>query len=285
MQFAVASQDGLISVWDVRSACKIASLQTSQMNDIRGSGAARVVKWSPRGDLLAYSEHTNYIHIVETITFTSGQRIKVPSGVTGRTANVACNVEQPSNNRSDEMEVEVHIDDQVHSSTDTSTGHGGIGDGVSASPSRLATTSGRPTTLTSAAISRPPWLSARRYREIGSNGATRSPLDRALLGDWSNSRRGGVPNNQLEVYIDSDASNPTAFSRDSQPVNTDTSTNVLARTVDNIMATIENETGLHGSSFWTLGGYSRRSHRSENCIDISGLTWDPDGMLFTDIRG
>lgn len=284
MQFAVASQDGLISIWDVRSAYKIASLQTSQMNDIRGSGAARVVKWSPRGDLLAFSEHTNYIHIVETSTFTSGQRIKVPSGVTGRTGNLACNVEQPSNvDQSSEMEVEVHIDDQVHSSIDPGTSHGGLEDSP-ALPSRL-TASERPITLNTAAANNSGWQSARRYREIGSNVATRSPLDRALLGEWSNSRRGGGSNSQVEVYIDNIPTPTTAFSRDVPPVNTDTSTTVLARTVDNIMATFENDTGLHGSNFWTLGGHSRRSHRSEHSIDISGLTWDPDGVfIWADIQ-
>ncbi|CEH14271.1 WD40-like repeat containing protein [Ceraceosorus bombacis] len=81
MKFAVASQDGVISIWDVRSNRCEAQLYTSQDAQI-GPGAARVVKWSPRGDLLAYTEHENYFHVVETTTFKGTQRISVatPSG-------------------------------------------------------------------------------------------------------------------------------------------------------------------------------------------------------------
>jgi WD40 repeat protein len=272
----VASQDGLVSVWDVRSSAKIATLQTSQMSDVRGSGAARVVKWSPRGDLLAFSEHKNYIHIVETSTFTSSQRIKVPSGAAGQTRNAACNTDAGAREASATGADEVDVDDMLHSSTDTST---------SASQGLLeATALNRFSTgVRNGSNSRPPWHGERRMRDFLSSGdlisggsnIMRSPLDRALLGEWSSSRlarsRGAA--DDVEVYIDD--RNPGARSA----ITNDTSTSMLARTVDNIMATFETESGLRNSAagFWTSGGMPRRSHRSDDAIDISGLTWDPDG--------
>ncbi|PWN46959.1 WD40 repeat-like protein [Violaceomyces palustris] len=79
MKFAVASQDGTVSVWDVRSSKKLANLHTSQGGYPGTSGAARVVKFSPHGDMLAYTEHRNYFHITDTISFSESQRIAVPS--------------------------------------------------------------------------------------------------------------------------------------------------------------------------------------------------------------
>jgi WD40 repeat protein len=55
-KFAVASQDGYISVWDVRHSDKLCKIPTKQ--DSRVKGAARSVKFSPSGsvDLLMFSE-------------------------------------------------------------------------------------------------------------------------------------------------------------------------------------------------------------------------------------
>ncbi|KAJ2116495.1 hypothetical protein GGF48_004821, partial [Coemansia sp. RSA 921] len=61
--FAVGSQDGYVTVWDVRSQQKMVQLETYQHG--RSRGACRNVKFSPSGsvDLLAFSEHTSYVNI------------------------------------------------------------------------------------------------------------------------------------------------------------------------------------------------------------------------------
>ncbi len=56
-KFAVASQDGFVSVWDIRNTgSKIAKLGSKQNPQVKG--ACRSVKFSPTGsiDLLLYSE-------------------------------------------------------------------------------------------------------------------------------------------------------------------------------------------------------------------------------------
>ncbi|KAJ1815117.1 hypothetical protein LPJ75_002487, partial [Coemansia sp. RSA 2598] len=65
-QFAVGSQDGYVTVWDIRSQHKMTQLETFQHG--RSRGACRNVKFSPSGsvDLLAFSEHTGYVNIVDT---------------------------------------------------------------------------------------------------------------------------------------------------------------------------------------------------------------------------
>ena len=78
-KFAVASQDGVVSVWDVRSSRRLAALLTSQSGRADGNGAARVVKFSPHGDMLAFSEHRNYVHVADTVSFEATQKIAVPS--------------------------------------------------------------------------------------------------------------------------------------------------------------------------------------------------------------
>ncbi|PWY99383.1 hypothetical protein BCV70DRAFT_162460 [Testicularia cyperi] len=88
-KFAVASQDGIVSVWDVRSSHKLAQLSTSQASMTSGNGAARVAKFSPCGRFLAFTEHRNYFHITDTITFSETQKILSPPststpGGTGR---------------------------------------------------------------------------------------------------------------------------------------------------------------------------------------------------------
>ncbi|CDS01025.1 uncharacterized protein SPSC_01063 [Sporisorium scitamineum] len=75
-KFAVASQDGVVSVWDVRSSKKLASVNTSQAS--ARSGAARVAKFSPCGRFLAFTEHMNFWNITDTVTFQKTQTIPAP---------------------------------------------------------------------------------------------------------------------------------------------------------------------------------------------------------------
>lgn len=78
-KFAVASQDGVVSVWDVRSSRRLAALTTSQASSSSGSGAARVVKFSPDGRFLAYTEHRNFFHVADTVTFEDVQSVAAPT--------------------------------------------------------------------------------------------------------------------------------------------------------------------------------------------------------------
>ncbi|PWN21823.1 hypothetical protein BCV69DRAFT_281745 [Microstroma glucosiphilum] len=88
-KFAVASQDGVVSVWDVRSSKKLAELKTSQdanmmvnLGGLNGAnGAARVVKFSPCGRFLAFTEHRLYFHVYDTLTYSRGQRIRIPTSL------------------------------------------------------------------------------------------------------------------------------------------------------------------------------------------------------------
>ncbi|SOV07687.1 uncharacterized protein UDID_07992 [Ustilago sp. UG-2017a] len=77
-KFAVASQDGIVSVWDVRSSTRLAAVSTSQASVASGSGAARVVKFSPCGRFLAFTEHRNHWGITDTVTFQETQRLVAP---------------------------------------------------------------------------------------------------------------------------------------------------------------------------------------------------------------
>ncbi|KAI8585750.1 WD40-repeat-containing domain protein [Geranomyces variabilis] len=76
-RFAVASQDGFVSVWDIRSTEKIAKLGAKQNPQMKG--ACRSVKFSPTGsiDLLLFSEHMSYINVVDARTFNDRQTIRV----------------------------------------------------------------------------------------------------------------------------------------------------------------------------------------------------------------
>ncbi|KAI8807093.1 WD40-repeat-containing domain protein [Cladochytrium replicatum] len=76
-KFAVASQDGCVCVWDIRSSEKLAKLTTKQFPHKKG--AARCVKFSPSGsiDLLMYSEHVSYINLVDARTFNERQTLRV----------------------------------------------------------------------------------------------------------------------------------------------------------------------------------------------------------------
>ncbi|KAJ2160900.1 hypothetical protein GGF46_001885 [Coemansia sp. RSA 552] len=75
--FAVGSQDGYVTVWDVRTQQKMAQLETFQHG--RSRGACRNVKFSPSGsiDLLAFSEHTSYVNIVDTRSLEKRQVLRV----------------------------------------------------------------------------------------------------------------------------------------------------------------------------------------------------------------
>ncbi|KAJ2896472.1 hypothetical protein GGI21_001944 [Coemansia aciculifera] len=76
--FAVGSQDGYVSVWDIRSAQqKVVQLETFQHG--RSRGACRNVKFSPSGsvDLLAFSEHSSFVSIADTRCFEKRQILRV----------------------------------------------------------------------------------------------------------------------------------------------------------------------------------------------------------------
>ncbi len=88
-KFAVASQDGVVSVWDVRSSRRMAAVSTSQAS--AGSGAARVAKFSPCGRFLAFTEHRNFWNVTDTVTFQETQRIPAPTMTTA-----ACTGEEAS---------------------------------------------------------------------------------------------------------------------------------------------------------------------------------------------
>ncbi|KAF9276806.1 hypothetical protein BGZ88_001507 [Linnemannia elongata] len=80
-KFAVASQDGFVSVWDIRHSEKLCKLGSKQQPQVKG--ATRCVKFSSSGsiDLLLYSEHVSYVNLVDARTFNDRQVIRVaPAG-------------------------------------------------------------------------------------------------------------------------------------------------------------------------------------------------------------
>ncbi|GMK59394.1 hypothetical protein CspeluHIS016_0704090, partial [Cutaneotrichosporon spelunceum] len=96
-RFAVASQDGQVTVWDHRSSRPLAIFHTqpqgsrySEFDDRTtdppvgsqsGLEAARVVKFSPEGasrDLLVFSEELTRIHIIDARTFQTHVCVEVP---------------------------------------------------------------------------------------------------------------------------------------------------------------------------------------------------------------
>lgn len=73
--FAVASQDGLVCVWDIRQKRPAVRLSCQS--------AARCVKFSPNPlDLLAFTEHRNYLHLVDCRMWANRQVIKVRDDLT-----------------------------------------------------------------------------------------------------------------------------------------------------------------------------------------------------------
>ncbi|KAJ2806450.1 hypothetical protein H4S07_003803 [Coemansia furcata] len=76
--FAVGSQDGYVTVWDIRAQQqKLVQLATFQHG--RSRGACRNVKFSPSGsvDLLAFSEHSSFVNIADTRCFDKRQVLRV----------------------------------------------------------------------------------------------------------------------------------------------------------------------------------------------------------------
>ncbi|KAF9433810.1 hypothetical protein BGZ76_008945 [Entomortierella beljakovae] len=76
-KFAVASQDGYVSVWDIRSSNKLCKLGSKQQPQPKG--ATRCVKFSSSGsiDLLMFSEHVSYVNLVDARTFNDRQVVRV----------------------------------------------------------------------------------------------------------------------------------------------------------------------------------------------------------------
>ncbi|KAH8554405.1 WD40-repeat-containing domain protein [Umbelopsis sp. PMI_123] len=76
-KFAVASQDGTVNVWDMRSTIPLYSLGSKQSPNAKG--AARCVKFSTSGavDLLAYTEHVSYVNIVDARNFSTQQVLRI----------------------------------------------------------------------------------------------------------------------------------------------------------------------------------------------------------------
>jgi WD40 repeat protein len=77
-KYAVACQDGSVSVWDIRNPHKAAATLVSEQHQ-SNKGACRAVKFSPSGglDLLLYSEHDTLAHVVCTRTFTEQQTLRM----------------------------------------------------------------------------------------------------------------------------------------------------------------------------------------------------------------
>jgi len=83
--FAVASQDGVISVWDRRFARtatainltgKLAALKTSRPGTL--NGASRCVAFSEGPiDLIMFTEQKEYVHLVDARTFEKRQILKL----------------------------------------------------------------------------------------------------------------------------------------------------------------------------------------------------------------
>lgn len=68
-QFATASQDGLVCVWDRRHRYAVAKMKCQR--------AARCVKYAPAPyDLLAFTEHRQYLHLVDCRMWEQCQRLK-----------------------------------------------------------------------------------------------------------------------------------------------------------------------------------------------------------------
>lgn len=80
-RFAVAGQDGQVSVWDARmlrskGEGRIARIEATQKIP---KGAARCVKFSQgmSMDILAFAEHTSFLNVVDTRRFEERQRIRL----------------------------------------------------------------------------------------------------------------------------------------------------------------------------------------------------------------
>ncbi|KAG6868181.1 hypothetical protein C0993_006476 [Termitomyces sp. T159_Od127] len=102
LKFAVASQEGLLAVWDVRSSKPLKIFQTDKSDMLSVNGDAsnwsgvgyewptlfkapgwsvRNVKFGGSGDkeLLTFTEHTSLLHVVDARTFETEDIIQVPA--------------------------------------------------------------------------------------------------------------------------------------------------------------------------------------------------------------
>lgn len=91
--FAIASQDGSVTVFDRRFLQPVKRFHSYQRGP---AGAARVVKYSQGpNELLAFTEQKNYIHVVDARTYEYSEAIYIPDveldevGRTGLMAHVA----------------------------------------------------------------------------------------------------------------------------------------------------------------------------------------------------
>ncbi|MCO5585165.1 hypothetical protein L7F22_039097 [Adiantum nelumboides] len=321
MQFAVASQDGIVSVWDVRSSKKIASLRTTQFSDLYGAGAARVVKWSPRGDFLAFSEQQNYVHIVDTISFEIVQRIRLPTltmvnGPWGETNLGRVNHTSQGSDNVDSVLLAAGAGGVTRLESDPTLTNSETAIPTneewleSTSPARFASTNRTSASNEGSNLSRQ-WPNGRRYRDIGNHHPTRSGLDRTLLGDWINARRSPLsgPSSSSSTLRLGTAGTNTAQQRRTirqsqrdteemdmrrtyaEAVSSSPSTNEIiwqnevhnpvmsaVRSVDSILTGIGDVTD-RGSGVWSIGPNvgGRLRRRDDSNVEISGLTWDPDG--------
>lgn len=292
LQFAVASQDGVISVWDVRSSSKIAQLNTTHRPNSYRPEAARVVKWSPSGHLLAFTEDSNYVHIVETVGFTEVQRLKMPTpghANAGASAHPSLCVQdqgqdsEPNADISDIL-MSLHHDADSGSASrndgqndvqnpSTSVGSDWVG---LTSPSRFSS-NGRAGASSNAAVLTRPWTSGRRYRDIG-NPLGRVVMDRVLLGEWGSSRRVGegtrnTPLQDNSEQAGSSESNERESSWQQELAQIDGHSSVDSF-LANLSEVTERSTAVWGMSPLTLGR-RRALHNGET--NIVGMTWDPDG--------
>ncbi|KAI0081001.1 hypothetical protein K474DRAFT_1657182 [Panus rudis PR-1116 ss-1] len=107
-KFAVASQEGVVVVWDVRSTKPLKVIQTDKNRDNQrmraGNGAAsgwlfelpwdwrgagpapgwgvRSVKFSPPGagkEIMTFTEHTSLLHVLDARTFETEEIVRMPS--------------------------------------------------------------------------------------------------------------------------------------------------------------------------------------------------------------
>jgi hypothetical protein len=85
-QLAAGSQDGSVHVYDMRSTKRLAHLRGQQAPP---KGAIRNVKFSQSGsvDLLAFSEHTSVVNLVDARTFEDCDTIRV-----SQTADIDVNI-------------------------------------------------------------------------------------------------------------------------------------------------------------------------------------------------
>ncbi|KAF9388709.1 cleavage and polyadenylation specificity factor subunit 2 [Podila verticillata] len=89
-KFAVASQDGFVSVWDIRHSERLCKLGSKQQPQVKG--ATRCVKFSSSGsiDLLVYSEHVSYVNLVDARTFNERQVVRVaPTNIDEHISGIA----------------------------------------------------------------------------------------------------------------------------------------------------------------------------------------------------